>query len=208
MLTANNSIMIEEDIMKKCKGFVFQLFDSKLPGKLCFHNKEHTQAVVDAVKQIADYENVSVEDKEILLIAAWFHDTGFTGCYDGHERESQQIAEKQLKTWGIGNEKIQTIKKCIAATRLPQNPANHLQAILCDADLFHLASEDYWKKNEKLKRELSLKLGKHISEDRWYLKNLKFLSEHTYFTNYGRDVLQPLKQKNIIKNIEKLEEII
>ena len=81
--------MLENDFFKKVKSFVFDLFKNKLPSQVVYHNFEHTSKVVEAVNEIAIGENISKDDLEVLLLAAWFHDTGFTQGYDNHEEKKQ-----------------------------------------------------------------------------------------------------------------------
>ena len=50
---------------------------------------------------------------------------------------------------------------------MPQSPNNTLEQVLCDADLLHLAQDDYFKKADLLHKEIeSTKLCK-ISEKEW-----------------------------------------
>jgi HD-GYP domain-containing protein (c-di-GMP phosphodiesterase class II) len=47
-------------------------------AKLPFHNLQHTLEVVERVKLIAQNCSLSSEETELILIAARFHDTGFS----------------------------------------------------------------------------------------------------------------------------------
>jgi predicted metal-dependent HD superfamily phosphohydrolase len=44
---------------------------------------------------------------ETVLIAAWFHDTGYFKGKINHEQESRNIAENFLREQGIGEKKYQ-----------------------------------------------------------------------------------------------------
>ena len=81
--------MLENDFLTNVKGFVFDLFKNKLPVQAVYHNFEHTTQVVEAVYEIATAKNISDDDMEILLLAAWFHDTGFTKGFENHEEKSK-----------------------------------------------------------------------------------------------------------------------
>ena len=82
--------MLENDFFIGVKGFVSSLFKDKLPVQVVYHNFDHTLLVVEAVNEIALAENISESDKEILLIAAWFHDVGFVKNHKNHEEESKK----------------------------------------------------------------------------------------------------------------------
>ncbi|MBB3696982.1 HD domain-containing protein [Flammeovirga yaeyamensis] len=167
---------------------------------LQFHNLEHTQNVVNAVREIAKAENVD-EDQIILLeIAAWFHDTGYT-CSDcsNHEIKGVDIAKDYLKD-KVSPEELDTISNCIMATRIPQTPRNLLEQIMCDADLSHLGTSSFEEYSEALRKERSEVAEQgQITESQWLVMNLHFLAEHRYFTNYAREHFQPKKVENINK---------
>ncbi len=195
-------------ITDRSEDYVMNIFERELPESLCFHDPDHTKGVVRAVQKIARHLSITEEELEILSVAAWFHDVGFVAGYQDHEQLSQKIAEDTLKTWGYDPQKIRQVSACIAATVLPQRPANLLEEIICDADLYHLAQNDYWQKNDRLRRELTSCFGHDPSLEKWYFHNLIFLKQHQYFTSYGREYLEPKKQKHLAENIKKLEILI
>jgi hypothetical protein len=48
--------------------------------------------VVEKNDELTEEESgIADDEKRQLLIAAWFHDTGFTETIDGHEEESTKI---------------------------------------------------------------------------------------------------------------------
>ena len=72
-------------LISKAQDFVTTLLKDKLSSEYTYHNLTHTKGVVAAVTTLCQEEKVEGEDREALLIAAWFHDTGFiTGC-SNHE---------------------------------------------------------------------------------------------------------------------------
>ncbi len=80
------------DLIFKIKDFVLHLFKDKLSKNYIYHNFNHTKRVVESASFLAEKEGISSEDKEILLIAVWFHDTGYTESYENHETQSIEIA--------------------------------------------------------------------------------------------------------------------
>jgi hypothetical protein len=133
-----------------------------------------------------------------LLTAGWFHDTGFiTGIAEGHEEESALIAVQFLKAHHQPPAFVESVRKTIYATKMPQSPSNRVEEILCDADLFHLGTNDFKQKNKLLRKELSNRDGNHFSKKQWKKKNLEFLEKHTYFTSYGKQKLQPIQHENL-----------
>ena len=64
---------IINEVSTYCKEILISGKCASLP----FHNLTHTMEVVDAVKKISEKEGISADEREILVIAAWFHDNGF-----------------------------------------------------------------------------------------------------------------------------------
>ena len=79
-----------------------------------------------------------------------------------------------------------------------QSPVSQVEKILCDADLFHLATEDFKARNQLLKQEQETLLGHKISKKDWRKNNIQFLENHKYFTEYGQEVLEPQKHENLL----------
>jgi hypothetical protein len=87
---------------------------------------------------------------------------------------------------------------------MPQNPTNTLEKILCDADLFHLGTESFKEKTSLLREELKSFGGEDISKKEWWKKNTEFLEAHKYFTTYGQENLQPVKEMHLKSLKEKI----
>lgn len=177
--------------------YVAQLLIEDLSKDLVFHNFHHTVNVVRGVRDIAKNLGLSKEEREILRLAAWFHDSGLTRIYNGHEMYSQQIAKAFLEKRGYPEHKLSRVLACIAATEMPQTPKNLLEQVICDADLYHLALPEYCHLQRLLLEEWQLLLQKECSNKEWGLENLTFLQEHQYWTLYGQEVLQKGKELNI-----------
>lgn len=200
--------MLENDFFKEVKSFVFDLFKNSLDSRLVYHNYNHTLQVVEASNEMALAEKVESHDLELLLIAAWFHDTGYTKGIENHENNSKDIAGEYLSEKNISNEKIEKVNELIDATKMPQKPSNLLEEIICDADLFHLGSENFKQTTNLWQLECEQFCEITKTELEWLKINEKFLSEHKYFTNYAFEKLNEQKTLNWIrtqKDINKLK---
>jgi predicted metal-dependent HD superfamily phosphohydrolase len=144
---------------EQASKYIIELFKSKLPKELTFHNLSHTKDVVKAVRLIGHRSGISREEDQLLRVAAWFHDSGYIKGYANHEAESIAIAETFLAQQLCSKAQIDQIKDLIAATRVPQRPQNLLSCIICDADLFHLSKRNYKKYERRLRKEWELCLG-------------------------------------------------
>lgn len=185
-------------LVSAAREFVTDIFVNKVNKSVRYHNLEHTQRVVLACEEMADYYQLQPEDREVLLLAAWFHDTGFsTGESMGHEDASISLATGFLQDRKADPAMINKVISCIEATKMPQNPKTLVEQILCDADLFHLGTDEFKSRNERLRQELFSLTKEDIPKKKWRKINIAFMENHSYFTDYGRRKLQPVKEQHI-----------
>lgn len=193
-----------ESLLKKAKKHCLELLNSSRCSSLPFHNEKHTTEVYKNAKKIADYQELPNDQLVPLLVAALYHDTGNALSFVEHENLSASNAILFLEKENKPKTFISSVVGCINATKLPQNPHNIMERIICDADLFHLGTENFLEKNEQLRKEWHLVLDTEYSDVQWYEMNIDFLKKHTYFTAYGRKFLEPIKQKNCAQLQSKL----
>jgi HD superfamily phosphodiesterase len=157
---------------------------------------------VTQVELIGWGEGVSDEEILILKTAALMHDAGHTINYDNHEYHSTILARKILPKFGYKEEMINRICELIMATKLPPNPNNRMEEIMCDADLDYLGRSDMIPVSGNLYKELK-KQNKIDNLNEWNKMQLKFISDHQYFTKTARNLREVNKQKQI-ERIKKL----
>jgi predicted metal-dependent HD superfamily phosphohydrolase len=197
------------NLIDQAEDFVFNLLKDKLSIAYTYHNFTHTYEVVKAVVILSESENLSESDKEVLLIATWFHDTGYiSGCKD-HESCSIQFASDFLRTKGKTADYISKVSRLITATTYKYEPQSILEKIIKDADYSHFASDSYLEICELLREEWGNTQEKKYTDIEWAKVNLCELSQcHTYYTEYAINNWQKLKEKNIeqIQNSIKMME--
>jgi predicted metal-dependent HD superfamily phosphohydrolase len=187
-----------EQLLSEARDHVTEVFHQRVKPHFVFHTLEHTEDVVEACSIMADHYHIDEEDRLVLLLAAWFHDTGYSrGEAAGHEEESIRIATEFLSARNEDDTIIQRVSSCIQATRMPQSPVSQVEKILCDSDLYHLATEDFKARSQLLRQEQEVLLGHKISKKDWKRNNIQFLENHKYFTSYGQEFLEPKKYENL-----------
>lgn len=144
--------------------YVTQRLIKELSPDLLFHNLNHTMNVVRGIREITKYIKVNRAQKEILLLAGWFHDTGLIYCYKGHEQVSQRLASDFLTLHHYPVKKIEAVVSCIHATQMPQAPTTLLEQIICDADLYHLSLPEYGHLQQLLLEEWRRVLKKQCTD--------------------------------------------
>ena len=85
----------------------------------------------------------------------------------------------------------------IMATKIPQSPKNHLEEIICDADLDYLGRDDFFVIGDKLFAELSM-YGIIDSENDWNKLQVTFLEKHHYFTKTALKNRKSKKEQHLV----------
>ncbi|MDX1707924.1 MAG: HD domain-containing protein, partial [Desulfobacterales bacterium] len=66
--------------LKIVDRYIRELFRDELPDGIKYHDADHTlhptRGVVASANRIALSENISEQDRELVITAAYFHDTG------------------------------------------------------------------------------------------------------------------------------------
>ena len=197
--------------LKTVDQYIREVFRDELPDGIKFHDANHTlhptKGVVAVANKIAISENISEHDRELLIAAAYFHDTGYIREYDKNEPIAARMAGRILKLIGYKPNEIEKIQKMILATDLDLEPKTHVEKILCDADLDNLGREDFFKLDGKL-REGRRARGLDVSDDaKWYRGTLKIMKKHRYYTESQKKLREEGKRKNIKRLINTLENI-
>ncbi|SDH74677.1 HD domain-containing protein [Flavobacterium omnivorum] len=186
------------NLTEQAEVFVKKLFKDRLSSLYTYHNLQHTIDVVTAAKTLADAVDLNSSDREILIIAAWFHDSGYINGCDDHEESSVVIANEFLQE----NEKLPdymaNIANLIRSTAFGYIPKSTIEKIMRDADYFHLASDDYAATSGALRMEWQNMDQKTFSDYDWNTENIEFmLDRHKYYTDYALRNWQPLKEKTV-----------
>ena len=195
--------------LKMVDQYIRALFRDELPLGIKYHDANHTlhptRGVVAVANRIAIAENISEHDRELLIAAAYFHDTGYIREYDKNEPIAARMAGRILKLIGYKPNEIEKIQKMILSTDLACEPKTHFEKILCDADLDHWGREDFFKLDGKI-REGRRARGIDVSDDiKWYKGTLEIITKHQYHTESQKKMRAEKKQKNIGTLLNKLE---
>ncbi|MGI9582422.1 Pycsar system effector family protein [Chryseobacterium sp. RRHN12] len=194
------------NILDKAKNYVEILFKDKLSSVYFYHNFIHTAYTVNKAEEIMKNTPVSEEDQEKVLVALWFHDTGYIECALNHEERSVEVMKNFLQQENYPENYIADVEKLILATKIHYEPQNLLEKIVKDADFSHFAGHDYTDISDALRKEWELTNVRCFSNEEWNAGNLDMLkNKHTFYTDYAKENWEPLKKKNIKKIEKKLE---
>lgn len=176
-----------------------RLLREKLPANLIFHSIEHTYDVMKEVLRFALEDGLAERDIDMLVIAAAYHDLGFTQRLTDNEAIGAQYARRAMENnGGFSAEEIICVEKMIKDTRMIEdNNGPHqvasiaLSKYLLDADLSNLGREDFFDRLQAMMFESQRPLV-------CVLKSMeKLLSRHQWWTAAAQKLRSAGLQKNL-----------
>jgi predicted metal-dependent HD superfamily phosphohydrolase len=191
--------VVETHILVTIEEYIKQFFKEHIPKKYIYHDLTHTQDVVRVCHKIGKAYGLPTEDLELLQIAAWFHDTGYTEGPEGHEERSVVNAQAFLQNLGYSQKQLEIVAGCIRATKTPQRPLGLMQQIIGDADLSHLGEKSYWMRTARVRQELIVAQNRLMTEEEWLEFELAFMLGHQYHTDVAKELFEKRKFKHIIQ---------
>ena len=197
----------ETDLISKTRQFATEILKKELPKVCTYHNYNHTQSVVNVFIEIGNASNLSDDEMEAGIIAAWCHDIGYSISGKDHEQNSVKLAGEFLDKEGASDKFIEAVSKIIMATEMPQMPGSLVEKVMCDADLHHLGTEDYGKLSEALRLETEMVAGQKLLVNYWERNSFFFFNEHSYFTPYAQEKYGAVKEQNVVELRKKVKEI-
>jgi len=170
----------------------------EIDNDLVYHDINHSRIVTENVIKACEELQLTLEERQILVTASWFHDTGYLIDYSNHEKESIVIATRYLNNRNIDKKIIAQINNCILATKLSVKPKNDTEALLKDVDIAYSLYTDFQIEGQKLKKEREDFTGKKISNEAWKNSQQIFLNKLIFYSEYGKKKYIP-----ILENLKK-----
>lgn len=191
--------MSNGDFVKTAEQHVQNILKSGTPADFVYHDIVHTSEVVEACEKIGRKSGLNDEEMEILLIAAWFHDIGYLEDNENHEEKSASAARRFLTGINYPENKINRVTSAIMATKLPTSPKDLLEEVICDADLLHVGKKEFFDKSELFRVEIERSNKKTIEDIDWINKNISFITDHKFYTQFAREQYEEQKNANLLK---------
>lgn len=175
------------------KAHILSLLTTKLPPELYYHCVEHTLDVYESTCRLISLELPADSNSEILQTAALWHDSGMIVRYKAHEETSVALVREMLPAFGYTPAEIDAVAGLIMVTKLPQRANTLTEQILCDADLDYLGRNDFYIHSFQLQLEWRVNNILQTTLREWLEIQVKFLSEHEYFTQSARRLREQTK---------------
>jgi len=191
---------------------VTQLLSKELGAEYLYHNLRHTQRVVANAQELMEGMELAADEKQHIMLAAWWHDTGYIYGAAAHEEKSCEMAQEFLAEENVSKSDIAAICQLIRATKISHEPATLLEELIRDADSGHLAKKDFRSISEMLREELQKTDRAEYSRSEWREINIKmFRTEHRFYTDYAKEHWYTEKDKNLrrlVRDREKAKRLV
>jgi predicted metal-dependent HD superfamily phosphohydrolase len=192
-------------LVKQAQAYLEPKLTTELDPRLTYHTLAHTEYVVKQARNLAADASLAPDTTEDLLLAAWFHDTGYLDTYDGHEYKSMARAADWLQAQGYDAARIEVVKNLIRATHRNEKAETELEKMLSDADMSNLAADDFRARAELIRTEWELVLNKSYSNPDWAELQLNFMLAHKYQSDAGKDRYKEALKTNIEEQRDQLK---
>jgi len=179
------------------KGFIIEKLRRELDPRYVYHSIGHTFDVHSAAQRLIGMEGIHEKGARLIEIAALYHDSGMLVRYKDHEAASAELASCFLPDFGFTEKEVSTINSLIMVTRLPQKASSLAEQILCDADLDYLGRDDFFIHSFELQNEWNRFEIRKTTLPEWLDIQIKFLSDHTYFTKSAASLRNRKKSENL-----------
>jgi len=181
----------------KARDYITQRLVNELSDDLFYHGAHHTFSVVKAASQIAALEGISKKEYNLLLTAAYYHDSGFLFTYKSNEPFAVRLTTEVLPIFNYSEQDIIEVNKIILATQYHVSPKTLLEKIMCDADHDYIGTLEYHKIAKTLRKELKTQ-GVKYNDFEWIEVQLNYLTtKHIYYTQSAIKNRFPQKEKII-----------
>lgn len=194
-------------IVKKAKAYIQDLFTNELSNKYVYHNLNHTRQTAEACAEAAESYSLDRDQREVLVLAAWFHDTGYIRTYEGHEDASKEYALNFLKRENYPENKTQEVLRLIESTKAGHEPKDLLEEIMHDADRISIGKKSFLRKAELLRIEWEVFLNKHFKKEEWNKLQQEYILGTNFYTSYFRKEYGERREKNINKQRQTVKKV-
>ena len=183
--------------------------EKELPMRLSYHSIEHTKEVLFEVLLYSILDGRNERERELLAIAAAYHDAGFLERDHDNEILGKELACKAMRELGgYSEEEITLVGDMILDTRMietgkgPCQKANtELSPYLLDADTSNLGRSDFFRKSDLLRQEMG------YSHDISLQKTIELMNSHEWLSPAAQSLRTARKEQNLEMTRMRLDDL-
>lgn len=165
-------------LINKAMEYMNQIIDYE-------HNINHMWDVVGYTYELLDLVKVDI-DKEVCVIAAYWHDVGRIKCDEGHEKISADMLKNEMEKLNYDQSFIKACYIAVEKHKWNMQPKSYEGLLLKDADKLAWLGEGRWKSCLENNKQLDsiINLLPKLKTDILYFEESKKI--------YDRDIIKLL----------------
>ena len=195
---------MSKNLPTAAQEYVYDYLSAHLPSAYVYHDYNHAEETAEIAAELADETGLDKPQKNALLLAAWFHDTGYCGGKAGHEERSADIFEQFANSFGSEEVDKALVKQLIRSTQHEQIPASQLEKLLHDANYSYLGRKRFERRGRLLRLEEEATQEKKFSLHEWQQHMLDLQLETKFYTTAAHTAFAKRKNKNIASQREEI----
>lgn len=185
------------DLANEASLFVYNLLKERLPDSVLFHNYRFTVDVANSARKIGARAGLSEDELEQVVLAAWFHNTGFTEGSNGHIDSSVRIAAGFLEAHEVPDETIARIANLIRVAHSDADPESDAERVMQDAARAYLGRKKFFLYSDRLREEKRLRGEGEYDDRQWSEYLMRELGGPPFQTKYARKKYEGQRKQNL-----------
>lgn len=196
---------INELLVAGSQNYLSALLADKLPSNIILHDFNHAIQLKAYAETIGEHTGLTPDEMNLLRVCALFQDAGYINYSEEYREESIKIASDFLAKNQVDQPTIDHVSEIIRATKIPQAPRDKIAEVMCDAVLMYIATDNAIEQVDLLYDETAMLNPGFEKRQAFENRHIEFFTAHTYFTEYGKNVLQPKKVAAIKRLSERMK---
>lgn len=190
--------MDDHPILAEADHWVYRYLIDHLPHHFVFHNYDHAAEVAEVAQKLAERADLPETARQALLLAAWFHDTGYVGGAEDHEKRSVAIFQEFARDHDLSDDLQRRVSELILSTERDSDPsADRSERILQDAGLAFLGRKRFERRANLLRLEWENQRAEPYTLLDWQHKMLDWQMSSRFLTAEAHQAYSKRKNKHI-----------
>ena len=143
-------------------------------------------------------------ERQALMVAAWFHDVGYTEGEEGHEKRSAAQARAFLRDFSSERVDAALLERLILSTHPDHLPKSRLEQWLHDAHYSYLGRKRFERRGQLLRLEKEALSGQTYTTHEWERRLLELQLDTKFLTPEAHEAFARRKNKNIAEQRDKI----
>ena len=153
-----------------------------LATRRLYHNYEHAKDVAEVTAELISDQGLDESQTEAVLLAAWFHDTGYAHSPENITDGSIHVLNEFAKGHPVDKSVLQTAEALIRFVQSGNEPSNSLEAYLYDANNSYIGRKRFFDQSGMRRVERETFDGISYSMYDWNRELLDVLMNHKFWT--------------------------